>query len=116
VAPLTERAQTLQPIVGRVAVEVGRGENDARRSEPSCLPEVWPTGWPPPAIPPCPRLIVEPSAVWQAAEAREVGPATALAPGLERSGSEPTCSARANLADKASASQVGWTLPKAVSY
>jgi hypothetical protein len=82
VAALTERPQILEPIVGRVAVEVGRGEHDARCAKPGCLHEIRPPGGPSSAIPPCRRLLVEPSPVWQAAEANEVRSAAALATAL----------------------------------
>jgi hypothetical protein len=79
VAGLTERAQILEPIVGRVAVQVGRGEHDPRRPKPSCFHEIGPAGRASSAISPDRCLIVEPSPVWQATEAGEVGPAAALA-------------------------------------
>jgi hypothetical protein len=82
VAALTKRAQILQPIVRRIAVQVRRGEHDARRPKPGCLHEIGPAGGPSSAISPCRRLIVEPSPVWQAAEANEVRPAATLASAL----------------------------------
>jgi hypothetical protein len=82
VAALTESAQILEPIVRRIAVEMGRCEHDARRPKPSGLHEIRPTGGPSSAISPCRRLLVEPSAVWQAAEADEMWPAATLASAL----------------------------------
>jgi hypothetical protein len=82
VAALAKRAQILEPIVGWVAVEVGCGEHDARRPKPSYLYEMGPAGRPSSAISPCRRLLVEPSPVWQAAEASEMGPAATLASAL----------------------------------
>ena len=82
VAALTERAQVLEPIVGRIAVQVRRREHDARHPTPSRLLEVGPSGGTPSAIPPCRRLLVEPAPIRQAAEEDEVRPATTLAPSL----------------------------------
>jgi hypothetical protein len=80
VAALTEGSQIFQPVVGGVAVQVRRCENDARHPELSCLHEVGPTGKTPTAIPPGRRLVVEPAPVRQAAEDGEMGAAAALAP------------------------------------
>ena len=80
VAALTEGPQIFQPIVGGIAVQVRRCENDARHPELSCLHEVGPTGKTPTAIPPGRRLFVEPAPVRQAAEEGEVWSATTLAP------------------------------------
>ena len=80
VAALTERAQILWPIVGRIAVEVRRCEHDARHPKPSCLHKVWPAGGPSSAIPPCGRLLVAAPVRQAAEEVDEVWPATALAP------------------------------------
>ena len=80
VAALTERAQILRPIVGRVAIQVRRCEHDARLAKPSCLHKVGPAGRPSSAIPPCRRLLVEPASIRQAAEEGEVWSATTLAP------------------------------------
>jgi hypothetical protein len=52
VAALTEREQVLEPIVGRIAVQVRRCEHDARHLKPSCLHKVGPAGGPSSAIPP----------------------------------------------------------------
>ena len=79
VAALTERAEVLQPVVGRVAVEMGRREHDTGHPEPSRLYKVGPSGHPAAAIPPCRRLLVEPPPVRQAADEGKVWPATALA-------------------------------------
>jgi len=80
VAALTERAQVLQPIIGRIAVQVRRGEHDARHPKPSCVHKVGPSGRPCSTIPPCRRLLVEPAPVWQAAQEDEVWSAATLAP------------------------------------
>src|SRR5271165_477033 len=82
VAALTECAQILWPIVGRIAVQVRRCEHDARHPKPSCLHKVGPAGRPSSAIAPCRRLLVEPAPVRWAAEEDEVWPATPLAPAL----------------------------------
>jgi len=44
VAALTERAQILRPIVGRVAIQVRRSEHDARHPRPSRLHKIGPSG------------------------------------------------------------------------
>jgi hypothetical protein len=82
VAALAERAQILEPIVRRIAVEMGGCEHDARRPKPGCFHKIGPTSRPPSAIPPRRLLLVEPSPVCQAAEADEMGPAATLAPAL----------------------------------
>jgi hypothetical protein len=52
VAALTERAQILHPIVGRVAIQVRRCEHDARHPRPSRLHKIRPSGRAPSAVPP----------------------------------------------------------------
>ena len=79
VAALTEGSQIFQPIVGGIAVQVRRCENDARHPELSCLHKVGPTGKTSTAIPPGRCLFVEPAPVRQAAKEGELGSATALA-------------------------------------
>jgi hypothetical protein len=44
VAALTERAEILHPIVGRVAIQVRRCEHDARHPKPSRLHKIGPSG------------------------------------------------------------------------
>jgi hypothetical protein len=51
-AALTERAQILHPIVGRVAIQVRRCEHDARHPKPSRLHKIGPSGSAPSAVPP----------------------------------------------------------------
>jgi hypothetical protein len=82
VAALAKRAQIPKPIVGRVAVEVGRREHDARCPKSGCLHEIGPPCRPPTPIAPCRCLLVEPSPVWQAAEANEMWPPATLATAL----------------------------------
>ena len=78
-AALTEGAQILQPVVGRIAVEMRCCEHDASHPEPSCLHKVGPSGDAPVTVPPGRRLLVEPPPVWQAADVGEVWSPTALA-------------------------------------
>jgi hypothetical protein len=80
VAALAERAEVRQPIIGRIAVKVRRRQHDARHAEPHCLDEVRPSGRPSTAIPPCRRLFIEPTSVWQTSYKSQVWPATTLAP------------------------------------
>jgi hypothetical protein len=68
VAALTERAQILRPIVGRVAIQVRRSEHDARHPRPSRLHKIGPSGRAPSAIPPRRCFFVEPASVRQAAK------------------------------------------------
>jgi hypothetical protein len=52
VAALTEGAQVLQPVVGRIAVQMRRRKHDAGHTQSSCLHKVGPSGHSPSAIPP----------------------------------------------------------------
>jgi hypothetical protein len=79
VAALTERAQILHPIVGRVAIQVRRCEHNARHPKPSRLDKIGPSGRVPSAVPPRRCFFVEPASVRQAAKESEVRAATALA-------------------------------------
>jgi hypothetical protein len=90
VASLTERAETSQPVVCRIAVKMRRCKHDVRHSILGCLDKVGPPGHPPAAIPPRRRLLVEPPPVRQAADAGKVRPPAALAPAF--------CALKANLA------------------
>jgi hypothetical protein len=63
VTALTERAQILSPIVGRIAVQMRRCEHDAGHPNARRLHKVRPAGRPPSAIPPCCSLLVEPSPI-----------------------------------------------------
>jgi hypothetical protein len=60
VAALTERAQILHPIVGRVAIQVRRCEHDARLPKPSRLDKIGPSGRVPSAVSPRSGFFVEP--------------------------------------------------------
>jgi hypothetical protein len=82
VAALTERAQILHPIVGRVAIQVRRCEHDARHPKPSRLHKIGPSGGVPLVVQPVqPRrcFFVEPASVRQAAKESQVRAATTLA-------------------------------------
>lgn len=79
VASLAEAAQVCQPVVGRVAVQVGGSEHDAGGAQPCCLQKVWPTGGTAAAVAPGRGFLVEPATVRQAAKLRQMRPATSLA-------------------------------------
>jgi len=78
VAALAECTEVVQPIVGRVAVEMRCCEHDTGHPEPSRLHKVGPPSYPAAAITPGRRLLVEPTPVRQAADEGEVRPPTAL--------------------------------------
>ena len=106
VAALTERAQILQSIVGRIAVQVRRCEHDARHPKPRCLHKVGPAGRPSSTIPPCRRLLVEPAApVGSEGGQGVVGHNVGIF--LQRARSGRGCSARASMGDRAVAAQGG---------
>jgi hypothetical protein len=80
VAALAEGAEVLQPVVGRIAVQVRGCEHDAGHPKPSCLHKVGPPGHAPLAVPPGRRLLVKPPPIRKAADKCEVWSSTALAP------------------------------------
>jgi hypothetical protein len=63
VAALTERAQILHSIVGRIAIQVRRCEHDARHPKPSRIHKIGPSGRAPSAVPPRRCFFVEPASV-----------------------------------------------------
>ena len=80
VAPLTERPEVGEPVIGRVAVEMRGCEYDTGHPELGCIHKVGPAGQAPSSVPPSRCLLVEPPPVWQAADDGEVWSPTALAP------------------------------------
>src|ERR1700760_2750508 len=79
VAALTKCAEIRQPVISRVAVEMRRRKHDTRHPEPCGLEEIWPSSDAALAISPRHRLLVEPSAIRQTANAGEMRPPAALA-------------------------------------
>jgi hypothetical protein len=78
-ATLTQAAQVAHSVVGRIVIEVGGGEHDARRPQPRHLLEVGPAGGAAASV--APRLLswIVPSAVRQAPYGGAVRPPAALA-------------------------------------
>ena len=72
VAALTERAEVLQPVVGRVAVKMRRSEHDTGHPELGGFHKIGPPGRAPLSVPPSRRLLVEPPPVRQATDEGEV--------------------------------------------
>ena len=78
-AALTERAQIVQSIVGRIAVHVCRRKHDAGHPKSSGLNQVGPSSHSSAPVPPRPRLVVIPTPVREAADAGEVWSTATLA-------------------------------------
>ena len=79
VTALAERAQVTHPVVGGVAIEVGRREHDARGAHPGRLDQVGPAGGPAAAVPPSRGRRVEPAPVRQTTKPGQMRPAAPLA-------------------------------------
>ena len=79
-AALTSRAEVLQPVVGRVAVKMGRREHDAGYPELGGVHKIGAPCHAPSAVAPGRCLPVEPPAVRQAADEGEMWSPTASAP------------------------------------
>lgn len=79
VAALAQRPEVPEAVVGRVMVEVGRGEDRARRADEDGLHEVRPAGRAVPRVPPGAGSWVVPPPVGKAAQHMLMGPAAALA-------------------------------------
>jgi hypothetical protein len=80
VAALAEGAQVLHPVVGRVAIEMRRGEHDPGHPELGGFHKIGPPGRASLSVPPGRRLFVEPPAVRQATDEGEVWSPAALTP------------------------------------
>jgi hypothetical protein len=79
VAALAKAPQIAEPVVRRVIVEMGGGEDHARRAYLDGLHERRLKGRPTTAVPPCPTQWVKPSSVREAANRAAVWPLAALA-------------------------------------
>jgi hypothetical protein len=63
VAPLTESAQIVHPIVGRVTIKVRGRKNNARQPECGGFHKVRPPCRPPATVPPGRCALIEPASV-----------------------------------------------------
>ena len=79
VATLAKALQIARPIVARIVVEVGGGENDPRLSYPGCLLDVGPASEPSTIIAPSLTSGVKPASIRQAANSCAMRSAATLA-------------------------------------
>jgi hypothetical protein len=79
VAALAQAAKVAQPVIGRVAVQMGRGKDDPGDTDFDCLDQVGPAAGLTPAIAPGRSLRIKPPSVGQASQDGLVWTPAALA-------------------------------------